>query len=216
VSDRSADGGQPGWGPPPQQWGPPAPVWGPPPWGPPPSGPGGLSGLAWTGIGLGIAAAVAVAVLFAVAVVRALPSAPAVSASSCQEAVPAGASPAAATYLQALNTGYIGWTQVSRSLVSEHHIVHLDDLENEDATDRAFLDTVEQITFTGPAAATAQQYTQVVSAYVHALDTAISQYGYYANDHQVFDQLDNGRDVLAHEMRADLDLPAARCSVLRP
>jgi hypothetical protein len=168
-----------------------------------------------TGIGIGIAVVVAVALL-ATGVVRVFHFGPAVSASSCQEAVPAGAAPAAATYLRALNASYVGWTQVSRSLGAEHNDVHLDDLMNQATTDEDFLVTVQGIRFTGAAAATAKQYISVVTQYVQALTTAINQYGYYANDHQVFEQLNNSRDVLAHELRAELDLPAAKCTILRP
>jgi hypothetical protein len=188
-----------------------------PQWGPPP-GRGGLSGLAWTGIGLGIAAFVALVAVLAFAVVHGIKNAPAVSAASCQEAIPPGASPQAASFLTDLNAGYVGWTQVSQSLVSEHDVVHLDDLVNTETTDQAFLAKVERIKFTGAALATgvAHQYIYAVSEYDSQLQTAISEYGYYAENHQEFITLDNSRSALAAQLRSALALPPARCNILRP
>jgi hypothetical protein len=168
-------------------------------------------------IGLAIAAVVA---FFALAVVHvhffAFSTGPADSAASCQESVPPGASPAAAAYLKALNTGYIGWTQVSRSLQAENGEVHLDDLKNEAATDASLILTVQTIKFSGPVAATAKQYIQVVNEYVSQLVTAVDHYGYYSSNHEQFTELGNARQALAQQMRQDLDLPAGKCTVLRP
>jgi hypothetical protein len=226
VSDVYSSGGQPPWGPRPPQWGPPAPQWGPPPaqwgappqFGPPPPGSGGLSGLAWAAIAVAVVMAIGLATVVAVGVVHAVRNGPAVNAASCQEPIPAGASPAATAFLNDLNTGYVGCTAVSRSLRDEHYEVHLDDLVTEQTTDEAFLSTLERIKFTGAAKGTgvAAEYISVVDQYVQALATAINQYGYYASDHQQFLSLDVSRSALAAELRADLDLPAAKCTVLRP
>ena len=224
MSDVYGSGGQSPWGAPPPQWGPPPaqpgqPQWGPPqpgppPWGPPPSGRGGLSGLAWTGIAIAVTI---VGALFAVAVLRVFASGgSAFSATSCQQSAPAGASPAAVSYMNALNTGYVGWTQVSRSLRAEGGEVHLNDLKNEATTDASFILTVQTITFTGPAAVTAKQYIQVVNAYVNQLTIAVDHYGYYSSNIQEFRQLADARQVLALQLRQELDLPAPSCTVLRP
>jgi hypothetical protein len=170
--------------------------------------------MAWVAIGLAILAVVgllATAVLVPVFVRHR-----GITAADCQQQVPAGASTAAAQYLTALNTGYVGWTQVSRSLTAEHDVVHLDDLYAEEATDNALIQQVSQITFTGPAAQTAAQYLQVVREYTQQLSIAINQYGYYSADHQQFMELDDTRGVLAERMRSELGLPPAACAVGRP
>jgi hypothetical protein len=187
-----------------------------PQWGPPP-GRGGLSGLAWTGIGLGIAAFVALVAVLAFAVVHGIKNAPAVSAASCQEAIPPGASPQAAAFLTDLNAAYVGWTQVSQSLVSEHYVVHLDDLINTETTDNAFLAKVGRIKFTGAALATgiAHEYIYTVSEYDSQLQTAI-EYGPQAEDRQEIATLDSSRSALAAQLRSALALPPARCNLIRP
>jgi hypothetical protein len=154
--------------------------------------------------------------MIAFAVVHVIRNAPAVDASSCQESIPAGASPAATAFLNALNSSYVGWTQISRSLVAEHYHVHLDDLQTEYSIDTQFVATVQQIPFTGAASATAQQYIAVVNDYLTALKAAIFQFTYYDSDHARFVQLDATRSALSHQLRSELGLPSSRCSVLRP
>lgn len=172
-----------------------------------------MSGITWLAIGL-VVALVAAAV--AVGGLGVLHRNSGVSAQSCQETVPSGASPAATAFLNALNTSYVGWTSISRSIASEHDVVHLYDLENEASTDQAFVNTVQQIQFPPAARATARQYLLVITDYIQLLHTAIDHYGIYSTDHDQFLQLDNARSNLAFQLRTELALPAARCTLLRP
>jgi hypothetical protein len=170
--------------------------------------------MAW--VGIGSAVVLVVAVLAAAVLLPVYLSHRTVSTSDCQEAVPAGASLAATEFLTDLNSGYVGWTRVSRSIHAEHDVVHLNDLMNEQAIDSNFTELVATIKFTGPAAATANAYLRVLHEYTRALNRAIDQSGYYAANHERFMELDNARFALAQRLRGELDLPPAVCSLERP
>ncbi|HTW19921.1 MAG TPA: hypothetical protein VME70_06900 [Mycobacteriales bacterium] len=205
-------------------WGagsPPGPPWGPtqpgPPWGAPPGGSRPIGAAVW------VAIAVAVAIVVAAAgiglrttffVTRSSPAA--TSAQSCRTPVPATASPATRTYAAALNTAYVGWTSITKSLISEGYVVHPVDLSDEWTTDETFMTSVARIQFPPAAAPTAQLYLSIIRSYLHLLKAARKQYAFYGANHSHFIALDTARSTLAAQLRTKLGLPASRCVVDRP
>ncbi|MFZ0667987.1 MAG: hypothetical protein WAM97_19735 [Acidimicrobiales bacterium] len=136
---------------------------------------------------------------------------------SCEPSAPPGASAQALKYLNAANAGYQGWQQVTQMIQSNNGGTNLAVLELQSKTDTNFLRQLKAITFTGAAAAPAEQLENDMSSYLSYMAQAESSPSLGSN--ALWNAMDNVSDERADAssaLRTALQLPQSSCNVMRP
>jgi hypothetical protein len=144
-------------------------------------------------------------------------SRPATNASSCTETVPVGASGAATRYLDAVNSDYQTWTQVTRLIEANRFQYNLQILALESTVDARFLGQLQAIPFTGASAGPAAHLETDVSAYVAALAKGRIEIGHSDPTLSAdLGSIDNARAQASATLRSTLGLPPSSCVIDRP
>jgi hypothetical protein len=142
---------------------------------------------------------------------------PATQAGSCIEAVPAGSSTAATSYLNSVNADYPGWVQVTQLMESNGGQADLQALELQSKIDTTFLHQLRSITFIGAAVQPAHQLEADLSSYLSGLADAQASNGQQsAASASAMEAASTDRANASAALRQALGLPASSCSILRP
>lgn len=139
------------------------------------------------------------------------------STTSCEQSPPAGASQQAVEYLNAVNAGDAGWSQVTQIIDDNNGQYNLQALEVELQTDKQELKQVQAIDFTGSSAAIAEQFESALSSYIADVQTAASSSDLGDASLQTAMGNESGlRSDASSALRQSLGLPQSNCSFLRP
>ena len=143
--------------------------------------------------------------------------APLIVVAGCPTApAPAGASPAAIAYLQAVERSTPGWNKIDATLASENDITHHDDLLSEITVDTGFRNSLTQIAFPPQVAPDATALTDALDSYIQFLSTAALNHGYLAQHATDDYQLNEARSEASGQLRQALGLPPSTCGYRRP
>ena len=137
-------------------------------------------------------------------------------ADPCVTAIPVGAAPAAAAYLNAVAAATPGWEKVDQSLQHEQNITHADDVLAQLRTDTSYLNSLQSIDFPPQAADDAATFEAAVQTYLDFLTNAAADPSYLAQNASEDFQVNEARAEAAAHLRADLGLPPSSCTFRRP
>jgi hypothetical protein len=129
---------------------------------------------------------------------------------------PPGASGQARAYLAAANATYPLWIAVTRTLQSQDGHVFRRDLAPQIEADHQFKARLEQIQFTGAAAAAATRLDQILGSYIAALIQLQGTADPLQLTTSAAPPLDERRAEASAQLRTALGLPPSSCVVWRP